>query len=156
MTQKQIFILLIILLLFIGLFILITKYKSSKQNVSNKFIKKDSIEPTSTDYVKRKNVVNQPIKKNNKHVNIDSHLLKTNGWEYNEWILPDEFNTNVINIKNKSTSYWDSCGIPITKEEKYHHTIPKELPNLGDTAVVKNQDDWLFDPNMGLLNNSPV
>ena len=126
--------------------------KSSKEIKKINSLKND-IEPTSTDYIKKKNIVNESVKKNK---NINSHILSTNGWNYNEWILPEKYNNNCFNFKEKSLPYWDSFGISMTKEEKYHNTVPNKLPNLGDGAVVKNENDWLFNSDRGLLNNSPI
>ena len=167
MKERQIYFILIIFLLLIILIIFL-KYLFNLSNKSNDLILsenkefnyfKNDIEPTFTDYIKNNNKVNEkiPLHMNPKiNQNMNSHLLKTNGFEYNEWILPDNYNYNIVKTQEKSLPYWDSQGVSITKEEKSHHTIPKELPNLGDAAVVKNNDDWLFDPDRGLLNNWPV
>ena len=89
----------------------------------------------------------------NEHIKNTNNILTTNGWEYNEWILPIENKKDTcFSLQYKNTATWDNKGINIKKIEKIPKFIPIELPNIGDTAVVKNENDWLFNPSFGTIN----
>ena len=89
----------------------------------------------------------------NEHIKNTNNILTTNGWEYNEWILPIENKKDTcFSLQYKNTATWDNKGINIKKIEKIPKIIPIELPNIGDTAVVKNENDWLFNPSFGTIN----
>ena len=143
--------LLIALVIFIGLFLMTLLYISIKpkqiikqethiQNVKDNTIKVPSV---NVDYVTSQ--IDAAMTKKN--------IIATNGWEYNEWILPKNnkkdscYKTHIRNF-----SVWDDKGININQTEKIQDTIPQQLPNIGDIAVVPNENDWLFNPIRGTIN----
>ena len=150
--NKKIY-LIIAILLFLFVFIQILIYISKKiipiyhgeETIPTKVLPDNRIKLPSVnvDYVVAK--INDTTTKQN--------IIETNGWEYNEWILPRNNNKNThYEVKRRNYSVWDDKGINIHQVEKIPHIIPKQLPNLGDSAVTPNENDWLFNPIRGTIN----
>jgi len=150
--MKILHLLILLLLLFIFIYIItkkdtITTINTIRLPINNtNTTQSPSTTQTHTIPITYSNILNEHIKNTN-------NILTTNGWEYNEWILPIENKKDTcFSLQYKNTATWDNKGINIKKVEKIPKIIPIELPNIGDTAVVKNENDWLFNPSFGTIN----
>jgi hypothetical protein len=148
--MKILHLLILLLLLFIFIYIITKKKTITTINTIRLPINNTTQSPSTTQThtipITYSNISNEHIKNTN-------NILTTNGWEYNEWILPIENKKDTcFSLQYKNTATWDNKGINIKKVEKIPKIIPIELPNIGDTAVVKNENDWLFNPSFGTIN----
>jgi len=148
--MKILHLLILLLLLFIFIYIITKKKTITTINTIRLPINNTTHSPSTTQThttpITYSNISNEHIKNTN-------NILTTNGWEYNEWILPIENKKDTcFTLEYKNTATWDNKGINIKTVEKIPKIIPIELPNIGDTAVVKNENDWLFNPSFGTIN----